>query len=374
MKTMKVAAVAAVCLAAGASVAALAQASKPRTAQIVPGGAINQNLGDADYGVCRGINPSCYHDWPRPKTGEYHVLIFTHTAGPRHADLGTAFPDKAGLNPPLADNNVVQRELPKLLAKEGIKADYTEDLSVFTGSLSGYNAVIFYSTSRDNLDDGAKTALRQYMRKGGGFVAIHNAFGTLYNWPYYEGLLGGANYFDHGAERTGNVVVLDKKDASTKGLPSTWKFKDEWYNLIPFPTHVRYLATLDEKSWDPNEARGGGGAPPGAARGAAPAGAPAAADGAAPPAGRAGRGGAAPGGAPGGGRAPSVVGEMPGHGSFHPVAWCQYYDGGKAFMTTLGHDAHDFDADDSQFPGAVEFQKLIVGGIKSVIGMEPFCK
>ena len=31
--------------------------------------------------------------------------------------------------------------------------------------------------------DAAKTALRQYMRAGGGFVGIHNAFGTEYNWP-----------------------------------------------------------------------------------------------------------------------------------------------------------------------------------------------
>ena len=50
--------------------------------------------------------------------------------------------------------------------------------------------------------DAAKTALRQYMRAGGGFVGIHNAFGTEYNWPYYEGLVGNANYYDHGANQS----------------------------------------------------------------------------------------------------------------------------------------------------------------------------
>ena len=115
--------------------------------------------------------------------------------------------------------------------------------------LSRYNAVIFFSTSRDNLDDNAKTALRQYMRAGGGFVGIHNAFGTMYNWPYYEGLLGGANYYDHGPERGSQVVIQDPNDASTKALPARWAFTDEWYNLIPFPTHVRFLATVDEKSY-----------------------------------------------------------------------------------------------------------------------------
>lgn len=306
-----------------------------------PGGPINDNLGEADYGVCRGTDPKCFHDWPRAKTSEYRVLLFTRTAGPRHADLGK--PLGPGLDPPLDDSNVVQREMKALLEKNGIKLDYTEDLAQMT-RLNGYNAVIFFSTSRDNLDDDAKTALRQYMRAGGGFVGIHNAFGTLYNWPYYEGLLGGANYYDHGPERSGEVVVLEHKDASTKALPDRFAFKDEWYNLIPFPTHVRFLATIDEGSWTPVPARqpGEGGPPPGAG--------------------------------PRQPQLPSVVGRMPGHGAFHPVAWCQYYDGGKAWLTTLGHDAGDFSDDDARFPGAKAFQAMIVGGIKSVMGAEPFCQ
>jgi hypothetical protein len=107
---------------------------------------------------------------------------------------------------------------------------------------------------------------------------------------------------------------------------------------------VRFLATVDEKSWKPGQERP---------------------EGAGPPRGR-------PGGRPP--PLPSVVGRHPGHGAFHPVAWCQYYDGGKAWLTTLGHDAGVFTTDDARFPGALEFQKLIVGGIKSVMGMEPFCR
>jgi uncharacterized protein len=63
----------------------------------------------------------------------------------------------------------------------------------------------------------------------------------------------------------------------------------------------------------------------------------------------------------------------PGLGGNHPVAWCQYYDGGRAFLTTLGHDAKDFVTDGS-FAGAAEFQKLIIGGIQSAAGMKPFCQ
>jgi hypothetical protein len=55
------------------------------------------------------------------------------------------------------------------------------------------------------------------------------------------------------------------------------------------------------------------------------------------------------------------------------VAWCQYYDAGRAFLTTLGYDAKDFVTDGS-FTGASQFQQLIVGGIESAAGMKPFCQ
>jgi type 1 glutamine amidotransferase len=334
----RVAIVVAPVLALGFSIFAGAQTGNP-------GGAINDRLGEMDYGVCRGMDPKCFHDWPRPKTTEYRVLLYTRTGVSRHGNLGPLLPP--GLNPPLVEGNTVQRQMQKLAQQNGFTLDYTEDVTQLQAPrLSAYNAVIFFSTSRDILDDGAKTALRQYMRAGGGFVAVHNAFGTLYNWPYYEGLLGGANFYDHGSLREGDVVVRDSSDVSTKDLPKRWRFRDEWYNLVPFPTHVRFLATVDEKSW-------------GSAVTEIP-----------PP------WVTVPPGNPGfaNGGAASVVGKHPGHGSFHPVVWCQYYDGGKVWVTTLGHDAALFDPDNARLPGAREFQTLIVGGIKSVMGLEPFCR
>jgi uncharacterized protein len=282
-----------------------------------------QSLGDPDYGVCRGTDDRCYHDWGNfdPANG-YKILLYTRTAGPRHANLGPAL--AAGLNPPLTAANVVQQSVVALGAANGFAVDYTEDLAQVSSpnQLFRYNAVVFYSTSRDTLDDAAQTALRQYIRGGGGFVGIHNAFGTEYNWPWYEGLLGGANYYDHGPNQLATVQTVDRRDVATADLPERWQFTDEWYNLIPFPSQVRILLTVDEQTM-----------------------------------------------------ANGVEGSMghPGHGGNHPVAWCQYYDGGRAFLTTLGHDAKDFVTDGS-FAGAAEFQKLIVGGIQSAAGMKPFCR
>ena len=322
----------------GALAALMGTASAASSPAGNPGGPINNNLGDPDYGVCRGTSPRCFHNWPRDKTAKYRILLYTRTAGPRHAALGKAL--GLGLNPALGADNVVQREMLRIAADNGWALDYTEDPAQMV-NLNGYNAVVFVSTSRDNLDDNGKTALRQYMRAGGGFVGIHNAFGTMYNWPWYEGLLGGTNYYDHGPFREGEVVVVDPKDSSTKELPARWRFGDEWYNLVPFPTKVRFLATVDEKSYGATieQPRPPAGAfPPGF-----------------PP------------------RMQSVVGHHPGHGSFHPVAWCQYYDGGKAWLTTLGHDARAYEKG-SAFPGAGQFQALIVGGIRSVMGQAPFCQ
>ncbi|WP_030442193.1 ThuA domain-containing protein [Actinoplanes subtropicus] len=284
-----------------------------------------QQLGDPDYGVCRGVDPRCYHDWGNfhPAVTGYKMLLFTRTAGPRHANLGPAL--AAGLNPPLTAANVVQNGIIALGKANGFAVDWTEDLAQIAtpNQLFRYNAVVFFSTSRDALDDAAQTALRQYIRGGGGFVGAHNAFGTEYNWPWYEGLLGGANYYDHGPEQTGTVQVVDRRDASTLGLPSRWGFEDEWYNLVPFPSRVRVLATVDESTL----ARG-------------------------------------------------VKGSMghPGHGDLHPVAWCQYYDGGRAWLTTLGHDAALFDPGNTTFPGAADYRSLLVGGIESAMGMQPFCR
>ena len=289
---------------------------------------------DPVYNVCRGTDPRCYHPWADDRDNK--VLLYTRTAGPRHANLGP--PLAAGLNPPLTPAHVVQNAIIKWMGEQGVAVDWTEDVTRISG-LNQYKAVIFASTSRDTLHkhgtavdparavntttgahlDAAKTALRQYMRAGGGFVGIHNAFGTEYNWPYYEGLLGNANYYDHGANQNGDVVVVAKNDSSTNGLPPRWGFKDEWYNLVPYPTNVKFLANVDENTL--------------ATKGTT----------------------------------------HPGHGSFHPVAWCQYYDGGRSWVTTLGHDGQAF-TDGSSFPGQAQFKHLIVNGILSAMGNIPFCQ
>ena len=265
-----------------------------------------------DYGVCRGTDATCYNEWGNGWTeGEpKRILIWSRTAGPRHAHLGT--PLAPGLNPPLNANNIAQAALIAWAAERGIAADYTEDLSQFR--LNNYQAVVFLSSNRDTLDDSAQTTLMQYIRGGGGFVGIHNAFGAEYHWPYYEGLLGGANFYNHGPNRDGTVETINGNDVSTSFMPETWAFKDEWYNLVPYPSFVNVLLEVDQATSEATPA---------------------------------------------------------GHGESHPVSWCQYYDGGRAWLTTLGHDAAAWT--DAPLAGDEFFKQHVMEGLESAMGIKPFC-
>ena len=298
------------------------------------------------FGVCRGTDPSCYHNW-----GVVHnntVVIFSRTAAERNPSLGD--PMAAGGNVTPGPTNVAQAGLKRILNAAGITANVTESAGSLPGLGSATAAVIFLDTSGDVLWDHGKAVsptfavstatsafldagkvnLRQYMRSGGGFVGIHNAVGTERNWDWYVGLLGNASAYDSAATQPGTVQV-EASDSSTTpiGAPGAqFSVKDSFYTLVPYPTEVKYLATVDENSLATKKA------------------------------------------------------VHPGHGPYHPVAWCQYYDGGRSWVTTLGQDPAlwaDLSLPENQpgganyFPGAAEFQKLIVNGVKSAMGLVPFC-
>ncbi|WP_369372276.1 ThuA domain-containing protein [Promicromonospora sp. Populi] len=277
----------------------------------------------ADYGVCRGTDSDCYNDWDLPRTddGRVRVLVFTATGVSRHAHLGPLLP--AGMNPPLTSAHVAQNAVIRWGQEYGFEVDWTEDVRQLDApaKLAPYDAVVFLSNSRTMLDDASQTALLQYVRSGGGFVAIHNTLGAMYHWPWFQGLLGGANFYDHGPHRDGEVVTISRRDASTRDLPRRWDFRDEWYNLEPFPTGVRFLAEVNTDTI---------------------------------------------------GDAPGFNGH-PGHEGDHPVSWCQYYDGGRAWITSLGHDPAAW-TEDSTLEGAGSFETHVVGGILSAAGAQPFCR
>ena len=218
------------------------------------------------------------------------VLVFSKTAGFRHDSI----PDGIAA-------------LRRLGAEQGFAVDATEDASVFDDArLAPYAAVVFLLTTGDVLDDGQQAAFQRYIEKGRGFVGVHSAADTEYDWAWYGGLIG-AYFQSHPAIQPGTIRIADPVHASTRGLPAVWNRTDEWYNFRANPRdRVHVLAVLDETTYS--------------------------------------------------------GGTM---GSDHPIAWCQFYDGGRAWYTALGHTSESY--------SEPLFLGHLLGGIQFAAGFPEEC-
>lgn len=105
---------------------------------------------------------------------EKRVLVFSKTKGFRHESIAAG---KAALI--------------KLGEEKKIKVDTTEDAEVFTEEkLKNYSAVVFLSTTGDVLNHFQQNEFMRFIQAGGGFVGIHAAADTEYDWWWYGKLVG----------------------------------------------------------------------------------------------------------------------------------------------------------------------------------------
>ena len=200
------------------------------------------------------------------------ILVFSETAGFRHDSI------PAGID-----------ALQTLGAQHGFDVDATEDPQVFSdATLAAYQAVVFLSTTGNILDDGQRTAFQRFIEAGNGFVGVHSATDTGYDWPWYGGLVG-AYFADHPDIQPAVLRVEDATHPSTTGLPSAWLRTDEWYDFQTNPRDVpgiHVLVTLDESTYS--------------------------------------------------------GGHM---GADHPWSWYHAYDGGRAWYTAGGHTIDSYSED-----------------------------
>lgn len=207
---------------------------------------------------------------PPDKTAK-RVLVFSKTAGFRH----DAIPEGIAA-------------LKELGKDSNITVDATEEAGQFTtANLARYDAVVFMSTTGDVLNADQQKAFENYIATGGGYMGVHAAADTEYDWSFYGGLVGA--YFDsHPAIQPVTVRVEDHKHPATAHLGDSWERTDELYNYRTNPRDkVKVLATLDETTY--------------------------------------------------------TGGTMKGD---HPITWCQTYEGGRSFYTGLGHTKESYaDAD-----------------------------
>ncbi len=172
----------------------------------------------------------------------------------------------------------------KKIGKEnGFLVDATEDASLFNEeNLQKYSTVVFLNTSGNVLDHYQQADFERYIHAGGGFVGIHSAADTEYDWKWFHKLVGGT-FQNHPAICNAKLKIVDKTHSSTAMLPETWERTDEWYNYKSFYPGIKPLIQLDETSYE-------GGT----------------------------------------------------NGENHPSAWYHEFDGGRAFYTGGGHTKESF--------------------------------
>jgi cytochrome c len=203
------------------------------------------------------------------KKQETRILVFSKTTVFRHESIPSGI-----------------EAIKKMGEAHGIVVDTTENADRFNEeNLRRYDAVIFLSTTGDILNQQQQNDFERFIQAGGGYVGIHAASDTEYDWPWY-GKLVGAYFETHPNNpnvREGEFYVTDKNHPATDSLPERFKRHDEFYNFKKISPDIKVLVKIDEKSYE-------GGT----------------------------------------------------NGDNHPMAWYQEFDGGRAFYTAMGHTNETF--------------------------------
>ena len=161
------------------------------------------------------------------------ILIFSKTAGFRHSSIETG----------AAALQEIGRGL-------GYEVEWTEDAARFSDSgLAGYDAVVFLSTTGDVLDEAQQQAFERYISGGKGFVGIHAAADTEYDWPFYRQLVG-RQFVQHPEHQQGTIIPIDRDFPGMAGFGDSLSLFEEWYEYTPaYADDLRYLYRIDTNSY-----------------------------------------------------------------------------------------------------------------------------
>ena len=176
------------------------------------------------------------------------ILIFSHTSGFRHDSI------PAGI-----------RAISAIAQRRGIEVVASEDPRVFDdANLRRFRAIVLLSTTTDpKLPDSEwlvgkrRTALQDFVARGGGVLAIHAAADSHYHWPWYAHLIGGRFERHPPGTAKGRIRMADLSSWLSRGLPQVFDHTDEWYYFADFDPTSTLVATLDpasigEKDVNPN--------------------------------------------------------------------------------------------------------------------------
>ncbi|HVF95947.1 MAG TPA: ThuA domain-containing protein [Flavisolibacter sp.] len=178
--------------------------------------------------------------------------------------------------------------LQQLAQKNEFTLDVFQDHNSFTdNTLQQYAAVIFLHTTGDIFDSAQQKVMERFIQGGKGFVGIHSASDTEYDWEWYTKLVG-RMFTIHPATQTAKLSVIDKTFPGLQGFANGRLWTDEWYEFSPEKSSgLHYILGVDETTYSPMVQWGNK--------------------------------------------------KGVGMGKLHPLAWYQNFDGGRSFYTALGH-------------------------------------
>lgn len=205
------------------------------------------------------------------QTKQFKALLVTTTRGWHHESLhsGVLAIQQLGIKNHF---DVVLQESPSFITDK---------------NLEQFKVVIFLNTTGNIFDSTEQKVMERFIQSGKGYVGIHSASDTEYDWDWYNRLVG-RMFHIHPAIQTAKLNVLDKSFPGLEGFATAGLWTDEWYEFGPEKVpDLKYILSIDENSYDPKAKWG------------------------------------------------EKVGL--GMGKLHPISWYHDFDGGRAFYTALGH-------------------------------------
>jgi type 1 glutamine amidotransferase len=167
-----------------------------------------------------------------PAASPIRVLMLTATAGFRHDAIETARTVMVSLGP-----------------ANGFTVATTEALNRFSRTgLADVDVIMFALTSGElPLNADQRTTLIDAVNEGKGFIGIHSATDTLYEFPDY-GRLVGAYFKEHPWTQVGRLIVEDPSHPAAGGRDA-FSLEEEFYTFRDNPRgRVQVLLRLDPAS------------------------------------------------------------------------------------------------------------------------------
>ena len=182
----------------------------------------------------------------------------------------------------------------KIADQEKFDVLVSDDPNIFTQEyLKQFNLLIFPSTNNDVFDtDEQRLAFRRYIEGGGGFVGLHSVTGTERKWEWFKMFIG-CTFSWHAPFQQFSIRKTNPAHPSMKNMPLIWEREDECYFGKELYPVTQVIMAHDLNTLNPSNKV-------------------------------------------------DVQKHAGSYATYYPAVWYNNFQGGHAWITTLGHDKSSY--------------------------------